>query len=339
MDSVHALNWTNDSTMSQPALNNSVQMTTTHPTRMVVIPSVAIFIVCLLGLPGNVFVLAVYLRKMTSSTRVYLFALAVADSAVCVCGIVLTRVLIDFITVQVIICTIDVAISFSVYLLVFVSIERLLAVRRPHTFSMNALRAKKALSVIATAAVVVSSVMAVARLTRQSLLARVFPMTFIVLCVLTMIVCYTLMAMTMLKNAKNAAIRVAVSREANPDEPGPSNVPETVNVIPMVGTSTGTSSGTTTPAPPSRVTKTTAKQAKNYKGVLLVFIITVVFIACWMPQWLYYVGVSTSAGWRRIFMLNSAVNPFIYSIISSMFRDDVRDFYRRTRSKLLVCFL
>ena len=339
MDSVHALNWINDSTMSQLGLNNSVQLMKTHPTRMVVIPSVAIFLVCLLGLPGNLFVLAVYIRKMTSSTRVYLFALAVADSAVCVCGIVLTRVFIDFITVQVIICTIDAAISFSMYLLVFVSIERLLAVRRPHTFSMNALRAKKALSVISTAAVVVSSVMAVTRLTRQFLLARVFPMTFIFLCVLTMIVCYTLMAMTMLKNARNAAIRVAVSREANPDEPGPSQSPETVNVIPMVGTSTGTSSDIATPAPPSRVTKTTAKQAKSYKGVLLVFIITVVFIACWMPQWLYYVGVPTSAGWRRIFMLNSAINPFIYSVISSMFRDDVRDFYRHTRSKLSVYFL
>ncbi|KAI0213093.1 hypothetical protein LSAT2_001914 [Lamellibrachia satsuma] len=339
MDSVHALNWTNDSTISQPGLNNSVQLMKTHPTRMVVIPSVAIFIVCLLGLPGNLFVLTVYLRKMTSSTRVYLFALAVADSAVCVCGIVLTRVFIDFVTVQVIICTIDAAISFSMYLLVFVSIERLLAVRRPHTFSMNALRAKKALSVISTAAVVVSSVMAVTRLTRQFLLARVFPMTFIFLCVVTMIVCYTVMAMTMLKNASNAAIRVAVSRDANPDEPGPSQSPETVNVIPTVGTSTGTNSDITTPAPPSRVTKTTAKQAKSYKGVLLVFIITVVFIACWMPQWLYYVGVPTSAGLRRIFMLNSAINPFIYSVISSMFRDDVRDFYRHTRSKLSVYFL
>ncbi|KAI0220863.1 hypothetical protein LSAT2_027672 [Lamellibrachia satsuma] len=275
---------------------------------------------------------------MTSSTRVYLFALAVADSAVCVCGIVLTRALIDFITVQVIICTIDVAISFSVYLLVFVSIERLLAVRRPHTFSMNALRAKKALSVIATSAVVVSSVMAVARLTRQLLLARVFPMTFTILCVLTMIVSYTLMAMTMLKNARNSVIPVAVPREANPEEPGPSEAPETVNVIPMVGTSIDTTSCTTTPVSPSRI-KTTAKQAKNYKGVLLVFIITLVFIACWMPQWLYYVGVPISAGLRRLFMLNSAVNPFIYSVMSSMFRDDVRDFYRRTRSKLSVCFL
>ena len=102
---------------------------------MTVVPSVAICMVCLLGLPGNFFVLTVYLRTMTSSTRVYMFALAVDGSAVCVCGIVLTRVLIDFITVQVITCTIDVAISFSVYLLVFVSIERLLAVRRPHTFS------------------------------------------------------------------------------------------------------------------------------------------------------------------------------------------------------------
>ena len=332
MDSAHTLNWTDGS-----SLNDSVKLTKTHPTRMVVIPSVAIFIICLLGLPGNLFVLTVYLRKMTSSTRVYMFALAIADSAVCVCGIVLTRVLIDFITVQVITCTIDVAISFSVYLLVFVSIERLLAVRRPHTFSMSALRAKKALSVIAMTAVVVSLVMAVARLTGQSLLKKTFPMTIIFLCVLIMIVCYSLMAAKMLNNARKAANRVAVQPEANPDEPGPSQPPKTVNVI-SVGTSTGTNSGVTMTAPPSRVTKTTAKQAKYYKGVLVIFTVTVVFIACWMPQWLYYVGVPISAGLRRVFMLNSAINPFIYSVMSSMFRDDVREFYRSTRSKLSSCY-
>jgi len=35
---------------------------------------------------------------MTSSTRVYMFALAVADSCVCVCGIVLTTTWIEAIT-------------------------------------------------------------------------------------------------------------------------------------------------------------------------------------------------------------------------------------------------
>ncbi|KAK2185559.1 hypothetical protein NP493_228g03018 [Ridgeia piscesae] len=218
-------------------LNDNITLTKIRPTRIIVIPSLAIFLVCLLGLPGNLFVLAVYLGKMTSSTRTYMFALAVADSAVCVCGILLTRVLIDFISMQVIMSTIDVAITFSVYLLVFVAIERLLAVRRPHSFSIDAQRAKKALTVIFVIAVLIASVMTVARLIRNTLLKTVFPMTIIVMCVITMAVCYTLMATTLLKKARDASKRTGIARESNLHEPGSPKVPVSVNLNPMPSTS------------------------------------------------------------------------------------------------------
>ena len=41
-----------------------------------------------LGLPGNLFVIAVYVRNITSSTKVYMFALAVSDTAACVAWII-----------------------------------------------------------------------------------------------------------------------------------------------------------------------------------------------------------------------------------------------------------
>ena len=49
-----------------------------------------LLVMCSLGLPGNLLVIAVYIRNMKTSTRVYMFALAIADSAVCVCGVLMT---------------------------------------------------------------------------------------------------------------------------------------------------------------------------------------------------------------------------------------------------------
>ncbi|KAI0238462.1 hypothetical protein LSAT2_010824 [Lamellibrachia satsuma] len=88
----------------------------------------------------------------------------------------------------------------------------------------------------------------------------------------------------------------------------------------------------------SATTKSTAAQTKMYKNILLLFIITVVFGVCWMPHWLFSVGIAVSVGLRRIFMLNSVVNPFIYGVASAMFREDVRQLYRQTRIKLEACY-
>ena len=60
---------------------------------------------------------------------------------------------------------------------------------------------------------------------------------------------------------------------------------------------------------------------------MLLFIVTVVCIACWLPQWIVYVGLRvTPTELRRLFVLNFAVNPFIYGVASSVFRNDVKVF-------------
>ena len=89
------------------------------------------------------------------------------------------------------------------------------------------------------------------------------------------------------------------------------------------------------------VTKaTTAKQASSYKNVFLLFAVTLVSIACWMPRWGAFFG---QAPWKasslmiRMFFVNSVVNPFIYGVASAMFREDLRQFYRQTRAKLSTC--
>ena len=79
------------------------------------------------------------------------------------------------------------------------------------------------------------------------------------------------------------------------------------------------------------------KQVQTFKNVLLLFGITVFFIACWLPSWLRTLGLSVHDGVIRLFIVNSVINPFIYGVASAMFREDVRLFYRKTRDKLTAC--
>jgi len=79
------------------------------------------------------------------------------------------------------------------------------------------------------------------------------------------------------------------------------------------------------------------KQVQTFKNVLLLFGITVVFIACWLPSWLRTLGLSVHDDVIRLLIVNSVINPFIYGVASAMFREDVRLFYRKTRDKLTAC--
>ena len=86
------------------------------------------------------------------------------------------------------------------------------------------------------------------------------------------------------------------------------------------------------------VSKTSAKGTKKITRVLLLFVITVVFVACWLPLWLRNIGVYVFGDVAHLLVVNSVVNPFIYGVASAMFREDVRQFYRQTRSKLSACY-
>ena len=45
--------------------------------------NIIILMLCVLGIPGNLFVVAVYTRRMTTSTRAYMFALGIVDTIIC----------------------------------------------------------------------------------------------------------------------------------------------------------------------------------------------------------------------------------------------------------------
>ena len=173
MDSGNTSNWTNASSVVQNILNDTFDSDTNQPKPTKDVPIVVVLL-CLLGLPGNVLVMTVYVRKMTTSTRLYMFALAVADSAVCVGGIVLGTALTGSVTTKAIIYVINMSVLYSMLLLVSVSIERLIAVRRPHSFTVNTERARKTLIIIVVAGVVLNTVHNWASLMQYDQFIRVY---------------------------------------------------------------------------------------------------------------------------------------------------------------------
>ena len=325
MDSLNDSTWNNDSGSLLDFLNESAQQTKGVNTRKVYVQSLHLFIVLLLGLPGNLLVIVVYVRRTTTSTKVYMLALAVSDASSCICGIILTRVIISRTMLHPILYVIDMSITFSIYLLACVSIERLIAVWRPHSFKLGAMRAKIALAIIAVFSGASGAVMTIARIRHHALLSRLFPMFVTLIPVVIMIICYTLVAAKLLMKARAARRNIGVQSAAQSSIPGPVTVSQTSNAR---------NTGKVDNAQQTIY----AKDAKTYKGVTLLFIVTVVCTACWLPQWLAYVGLHVSTDLRRVFLLNSAVNPFIYGVTSSVFRNDVILFYRKAVSALTDSF-
>ena len=108
-------------------------------------------------------------------------------------------------------CLFWASVYFSVTLLVFVSIERLIAVKRPHAFSMDSRRAKWALFIIAVTSALCTIVpkLAVhsAKANRRKL--DLIEIAFIGSGIIVMIICYTLIAVGLLKKSCYARNQIA----------------------------------------------------------------------------------------------------------------------------------
>ena len=323
MDFLNIANRSHNTSFQQDVLNNS-----TASTRMYILNFV-LFILCQIGLPGNVLVIAVYIDNMTTSTRVYMFALAVVDLVVCVCGIILTGVKIGKVLMNVVDVAKEISLIFSVFLLAFVATERLMAVRRPHTFSLCAMRAKKALAVISAAACVTVTVHQILKRYRSVILIKLFEVSIFMSSVLTMSICYILVAITLIKKAWSARTKVERQRDAPREDPKPSVKSTALSVSENKADVVPGSHGTAHVSPTNPVGR---QQVNQCKGLSVLPVVTVVFIACFLPNLL-----STSTDIQHFILLNSVLNPFIYSFMCRMFRNDTRQFFRKVRSKVTVC--
>ncbi|KAI0214236.1 hypothetical protein LSAT2_000669 [Lamellibrachia satsuma] len=203
---------------------------------------------------------------------------------------------------------------------------------------------------------------------------RVYGLCVIFVCILTMTTCYILIAATLLGRARasrnqiavlpglyeprsphmfptvedfvrqhgaglsNITMKVNIIKPVKCIDPGPSDVTTKVEETSRVQSSRTTIPGAATSAPLATTNKTKQKERKTGTNVALLFIITFVFVVCWIPSSLYNMGFSIPREVQLLFILNSVVNPFIYGIASAMFREDARQFYRQTRVKLSACY-
>jgi len=364
MESTDVSNWTNGSRFLQNVSNDSFDISKGTPVVKTNYIDSTVLTLCFLGLPGNLLVIAVYMRNMTSSLKIYMFALAVADSAICVCVVIFSLQMRNRIFFEYATYAFNVAVFFSMFLLVFVAIERLVAILRPHSFNKKPRRAWKALLIIAAVTVVFVISLYLMRGRQFRLIKSGFKVGVGIVSVLIIIVCYTGIAASLLARARTARKRVSTFNPTASTKLRSSHFQKVTPITSVDNLNSGqnpsastirVTSDTTRPYQrnehldcPGTVTvttlslvptnKSTAEQSTAYKNVSLLFIITVIFIVCWLPFWLHSMGVPIVLHSDRLFVVNSAVNPFIYGVVSAMFREDVRQFYRLIRVKLSACY-
>ena len=332
--------WGNESSLPEDDRNfsSSGNLLPNDAEAKVLLWTLSLLLLCAIGLAGNLLVMAVYFRQTTTSTRVYMFALAVVDAITCVCGIVWTSVPLENDTVGILYWFVHTSIFFSVLLLAFVAFERLLAVMRPHRFTLSASRAIKALAVIAVAAAGCATMLELPNFLRRDIPhIDVLPMSVVVFSLLLMVVCYVTMALTMLKIARTTRRQIGATFTTRSCHQTMTTASTSLQTDFNAGTTSGCKTVTPSALCAAKGTLTTAKLANTYKSVSLLFVVTLVFLLCWLPQFLHIAGVSLPLSVRLMLILNSCMNPFIYSVASAMFRHDVRDCYRRTRSRLTAC--
>ena len=172
-----------------------------------------------------------------------------------------------------------------------------------------------------------------ARVNHYSTFLNLFPAVVTLANIVVMLFCYTLMGVTLLMKA--IAVRATVHVASRPSVPSCSTAPSVSHVATIPD-----STSERNPCQQNslaRIKQLTTKHVKTAKDLTMLFIITVVLFASWMPNWLAGSGLDVPYEVRRIYMLNSVVNPFIYSAVSRMFREDVRQFNRQLRSRLSFC--
>ena len=301
MESTNISHWIINSDQLHQLSNNSADLVNNTETQRFSFPHLSALIMCTFGLPGNLCVFAVYVVKMTSSTRVYMFALAIADSAVCISGFVLLMGYTDLVTNFIFSETFNISTIFSVFLLTFVSIERFLANSRPHTFSLLPLRAKKYLGYITLATGILEILVGILDFTGNKAAVHILAIVVLLSCVTVMVTCYTLIAVSLLQKSRASRIKIGVINRTYPSPQRPTsrqNQPTTSS-----GVSTYLHLSETTSVAVTDTNKATAKpQAKNVRGVRLLFLITVVFLLSWLPFWLSHAGVSIPSHITRLFL-------------------------------------
>ncbi|MEG7521639.1 MAG: hypothetical protein M3H12_00840, partial [Chromatiales bacterium] len=90
-------------------------------------------------------------------------------------------------------------------------------------------------------------------------------------------------------------------------------------------------------APPPLSAVALKSQRQTAKGMRVLLVITIVFVVCWSPLGVASCGVHVPSALLYLFIVNSVLNPFIYSFMSSDFRKDVHQLFRCMWTVLHTC--
>ena len=140
---------------------------------------------------------------------VILSALAVPDKAICICNIFLTVGHTNVVTAILFGHIMVMFVTFSILLLVFVSIERLLPVRRSHTFSRNSKRAKRHTLVFLELAVLFTVTCRLAKRNTYIVFEVIAKTSLLAVSVLIMVTCCMFIGMTLLKMTMVSCNKIA----------------------------------------------------------------------------------------------------------------------------------
>ena len=329
------------------------------PTKTIDYCNVSLSVACIIGCPSNLLVIAIYMRNLSSSAKLYMFTLAVADLAVCFSGVVFYTGWTEVGATDVLICVINLSVTLSMFILAFASIERFTSIWRPHSFKIKTQQVKTSLIIITVAAVVFTIITTVARLKRYKLFNQIFQISTLLVCLIVMTTYYIMSAVIVLHRPRAARKVVAFQSGARSSQKTPPTASRTVDTIgdgsrePGHCTSVEASPSIETvcfppnqepadfalqSAPVQMAEKQDARRAACFTCVPLMCIVAIVFHACLLPHWLTVIGFEMSPYLKELFILNAVIKSFIYGVASAMFREDVQRVYRYTRARLSACY-
>ena len=315
--------------------------------------NVILRVVLAVGIFANVFVISVQASRLTTSTRVYTFSLACVDAVVYIGSAGAVTVRPWFFLHQSFVYVVTIAITFSIFLLAFVATERCVAVLRPHTFNVSTRRAKIAVMLLVIGSTICAAALVAARTLHLDTMLLCLRIAILTSTSSVVTGSYFLVAVTLWKRSRGKAKIMTMSERTShgggrvaPDmqlsilraqSRASSCVRELVTssrCVTLVSNGSHRASGLNEHGKIKVIAKT-----KTPGTLLLVFIVTAVYYICWLPFWLHASGVPMNIHViRRLCILHPVLNPLVYSFLSSMFRDDVRQSFRQIRLKLSRCW-
>ena len=313
--------------------------------------SVILRVVLMVAIFGNVFVISVQASRLTTSTRVYTFSLACVDAVVCI-GLAGAAIVRPWIVIHLcFVYILTMAIGFSIFLLAFVATERCVAVLRPHTFNLSTRRAKIAAMLLVVGSTICAAPLMAARMLHLETLNQSLRITIIISTSSIVTGSYFLVAVTLWKRSRDKAKTVTKSERTSHSgaRVAPAMQLPTVSPQPRAGSCVGelvksshcatlvTNGSGRAPWINELGKKKVIAKTKTPGTLLLVFVVTAVYYMCWLPFWLHTSGVPMNIHFSRLCLLHPVLNPLVYGFLSPMFRDDVRQSFRKISLKLFRC--